>query len=126
MPAPRRRSNAPANSRRARSSAWPSPTESQLAQFLHYRPHELQGLPLPKDINGGLRAPASSARCRRRLDQLLTLRLRAEITAKQAVNKAFGFWFPADGNQGFGEQGYVLHLRTASPSSSRKPPAENP
>ncbi|HSX60028.1 MAG TPA: alkyl sulfatase dimerization domain-containing protein, partial [Tahibacter sp.] len=41
--------------------------------------HELQGLPLPKDINGGL--------------------------------KAFGFWFPADGNQGFGAQGYVLHLR---------------
>lgn len=32
----------------------------------------------------------------------LTLRLRAEITAREAINKSFGFWFPVEGNQGFG------------------------
>ena len=42
------------------------------------------------------------------------MRLRAETTAKQNVNLTIGFWFPADtdvGNQGFGQLGYVLHIR---------------
>ena len=74
--------------------------------------HELQGLPLPNDINGGLVAPGViGALPAGAWVNSLTMRLRAEITAKQAVNKAFGFWFPADGNQGFGAQGYLLHVR---------------
>ncbi|MBL8299799.1 MAG: MBL fold metallo-hydrolase, partial [Rhodanobacteraceae bacterium] len=74
--------------------------------------HELQGLPLPKDIKGGLVAPGViSALPAGAWVNSLSLRLRAEVTAKQAVNKSFGFWFPAEGNQGFGAQGYLLHVR---------------
>lgn len=74
--------------------------------------HELQGLPLPKNINGGLVAPGViGALPAAAWVNSLTMRLRAEITAKQAVNKTFGFWFPAEGNQGFGAQGFILHVR---------------
>jgi hypothetical protein len=44
----------------------------------------------------------------------LTMRLRAERTAKQNVDTTLGFWFPAEtavGDQGFGPLGYVLHIR---------------
>lgn len=74
--------------------------------------HELQGLPLPSDIKGGLVAPGViGALPAGSWVNSLTMRLRAEITAKQAIDKTFGFWFPAEGNQGFGAQGYVLHVR---------------
>ncbi len=74
--------------------------------------HELQGLPLPSDIKGGLVAPGViSALPAGSWVNSLTLRLRAEITAREAVNKSFGFWFPAEGNQGFGAQGYRLQVR---------------
>lgn len=74
--------------------------------------HELQGLPLPSDIKGGLVAPGVIAALPASgWVNSLTLRLRAEITAREAVNKSFGFWFPAEGNQGFGAQGYRLQVR---------------
>jgi len=44
----------------------------------------------------------------------LTMRLRAELTAKQNTDMTLGFWFPAEteaGDQGFGPLGYVLHVR---------------
>lgn len=74
--------------------------------------HELQDVPLPSDIKGGLVAPGViSALPAGAWVNSLTMRLRAELTAKQAVNKSFGFWFPAEGNQGFGAQGYTLQVR---------------
>lgn len=74
--------------------------------------HELQGLPLPSDIKGGLVAPGViGALPASGWVNSLTLRLRAEATARAAVNQSFGFWFPAEGNQGFGAQGYVLQVR---------------
>jgi alkyl sulfatase BDS1-like metallo-beta-lactamase superfamily hydrolase len=43
-----------------------------------------------------------------------SIRLRAEETARpgQRVNESLGFWFPAP-NQGYGDQGFVLHIRGA-------------
>jgi alkyl sulfatase BDS1-like metallo-beta-lactamase superfamily hydrolase len=74
--------------------------------------HELRGLPLPSDIKGGLVAPGViSALPAGSWVNSLTLRLRAEVTAREAVNESFGFWFPAEGNQGFGAQGYRLQVR---------------
>lgn len=74
--------------------------------------HELQDIPLPSDIKGGLVAPGViGALPAAAWVNSLTLRLRAEVTAKNAVNQSFGFWFPAEGNQGFGAQGFLLHLR---------------
>lgn len=89
--------------------------------------HELQGLPLPKDINGGLVAPGViGALPAGAWVNSLTMRLRAEITAKRAVNKTFGFWFPAEGNQGFGAQGYVLHVRHGIAEFIEATPAGSP
>lgn len=77
--------------------------------------HELQGLPLPGNITGGLVSPGVvGALPAGAWVNSLTMRLRAEITAKNRVEKSLGFWFPAGedkGNQGFGPVGYVLNIR---------------
>jgi alkyl sulfatase BDS1-like metallo-beta-lactamase superfamily hydrolase len=77
--------------------------------------HELMGWPLPDKIVGGLVSPGVvGALPGGAWVNSLTMRLRAETTAKQNVETTLGFWFPAAtevGDQGFGPQGYVLHIR---------------
>ena len=78
--------------------------------------HELMGWPLPDKIVGGLVSPGVvGALPGGAWVNSLTMRLRAELTAKRKVDTTLGFWFPAEtgvGNQGFGPQGYVLHIRS--------------
>ena len=70
---------------------------------------------MPKEITGGLVAPGVIAGLPAGAwVNSLTMRLRAEITAKDKVETALGFWFPAGsgaGDQGFGSLGYVLNVR---------------
>ncbi|MEN3335393.1 MAG: hypothetical protein V7641_4758 [Blastocatellia bacterium] len=77
--------------------------------------HELMGFPLPDKIVGGLVSPGVvGALPGGAWVNSLTMRLRAELTAKQNVDTTLGFWFPAHtevGDQGFGALGYVLHIR---------------
>jgi hypothetical protein len=77
--------------------------------------HELMGWPLPDKIVGGLVSPGVvGALPGGAWVNSLTMRLRAELTAKQNVDTTLGFWFPAEtavGDQGFGPLGYVLHIR---------------
>ncbi|HKQ09089.1 MAG TPA: alkyl sulfatase dimerization domain-containing protein [Blastocatellia bacterium] len=77
--------------------------------------HELMGWPLPDKIVGGLVSPGVvGALPGGAWVNSLTMRLRAERTAKQNVDTTLGFWFPAEtaaGDQGFGPLGYVLHIR---------------
>ena len=73
------------------------------------------GFPLPDKIVGGLVSPGVvGALPGGAWLNSLTMRLRAELTAKQNVDTTLGFWFPAHteaGDQGFGALGYVLHIR---------------
>jgi alkyl sulfatase BDS1-like metallo-beta-lactamase superfamily hydrolase len=77
--------------------------------------HELMSWPMPDKIVGGLVSPGVvGALPGGAWVNSLTMRLRAETTAKQNVDTTIGFWFPAEtkvGDQGFGPLGYVLHIR---------------
>ncbi|MBI3652380.1 MAG: MBL fold metallo-hydrolase [Acidobacteria bacterium] len=74
---------------------------------------ELQGLLPPQAIKAGLVSPVTIAALPAGAwVNSLTMRLRAELTAKQKVEKSIGFWFPATGDQGFGALGYVLQIRS--------------
>lgn len=76
---------------------------------------ELQGYPFPTKISGGLVSPGVvGALPAGAWVNSLTMRLRAEDTAKMVGQSSIGFWFPAPvgiGDQGFGSQGYVLVVR---------------
>ena len=76
---------------------------------------ELQGFPFPKKITGGLVSPGVvGALPAGAWVNSLTMRLRAEDTARQLGQKSLGFFFPASGSagdQGFGPLGYVLVVR---------------
>lgn len=74
--------------------------------------HELKGLPLPDKIVGGLVSPGViGALPAGGWVSSLSLRLKAEITAPIRLEKSFGFWFPAETNQGFGAMGYIVQIR---------------
>lgn len=74
--------------------------------------HELQGRRLPSDIKGGLVSPDTIAALPAGAwVNSLTMRLKAELTAKDDLRKSLGFWFPAAGDQGFGALGYELRIR---------------
>lgn len=76
---------------------------------------ELQGYPFPKQITGGLVSPGViGALPVGAWVNSLTMRLRAEDTARMVGQTSLGFWFPARtglGDQGFGPLGYVLVVR---------------
>lgn len=76
---------------------------------------ELQGYPFPAAIKGGLVAPGViGALPAGAWVNSLTMRLRAEDTARLVGQSTIGFWFPAigkAGDQGFGPLGYQLVVR---------------
>ena len=76
---------------------------------------ELQGYPFPDAIKGGLVAPGViGALPAGAWVNSLTMRLRAEDTARMVGQSTIGFWFPAEGpvgDQGYGPLGYELVVR---------------
>ncbi|HVZ50346.1 MAG TPA: alkyl sulfatase dimerization domain-containing protein [Pseudolabrys sp.] len=91
---------------------------------------ELQGYPFPKKITGGLVSPGVvGALPAGAWVNSLTMRLRAEDTARLVGQSSIGFWFPAPvgvGDQGFGPLGYMLIVRGGIAEFVDKTPAGVP
>lgn len=91
---------------------------------------ELQGYPFPTKITGGLVSPGVvGALPAGAWVNSLTMRLRAEDTARLVGQSSIGFWFPADGSlgdQGFGALGYMLVVRGGIAEFVERTPSGTP